>query len=101
MQIRVYVGMHQAVYPYCLHCKCKPLEKNACCELPITSIEELFKESTAISDTAAIIIEPILGEGGYVVPPKGFMQRLRDLCDANGILLIVDEVQSGMVVTSN
>jgi 4-aminobutyrate aminotransferase/(S)-3-amino-2-methylpropionate transaminase len=48
------------------------------------------------NDTAAIIVEPFLGEGGYVIPPKEFLQGLRELCDRYGILLIVDEIQSGM-----
>ena len=41
-------------------------------------------------------MEPVLGEGGYIVPPDGWLQALRDLCDRHGILLIADEVQSGM-----
>jgi len=89
-------GMHQAAYPYCVHCKCKPAGKELCCDAAIDSIEEMFKESSPASDTAAIIIEPVLGEGGYVLPPKGFMKKLRKLCDDHGILLIADEVQSGM-----
>ena len=42
-----------------------------------------------------MIIEPVLGEGGYVPPPAGFLNRLRQVCDRHGILLILDEVQSG------
>lgn len=47
-------------------------------------------------DVSAILLEPILGEGGYVIPPSGFLPSLRQLCDQYGILLIVDEVQAGM-----
>jgi 4-aminobutyrate aminotransferase/(S)-3-amino-2-methylpropionate transaminase len=47
-------------------------------------------------ETAAIIVEPFLGEGGYVIPPREFLQGLRQLCDEYGILLIADEIQSGM-----
>lgn len=47
------------------------------------------------NELAAVLIEPVQGEGGYVVPPKAFMQALRQVCDENGILLIADEVQSG------
>jgi len=47
-------------------------------------------------DVAAVIVEPILGEGGYVVPPAGFLPRLRELTREHGILLIVDEIQTGM-----
>jgi 4-aminobutyrate aminotransferase/(S)-3-amino-2-methylpropionate transaminase len=45
---------------------------------------------------AAVIIEPVLGEGGFVVPPPGYFQRLRSLCDDRGILLIADEIQTGI-----
>ena len=47
-------------------------------------------------DIAAIIVEPIQGEGGYIIPPKNFFPRLRELCNRHGILLILDEVQSGV-----
>ena len=56
----------------------------------------LFKTTTPPEDVAAIIAEPIQGEGGYIVPATGFWQGLRDLCDRYGILLIADEVQSGI-----
>ncbi|MBA3469428.1 MAG: acetyl ornithine aminotransferase family protein [Herpetosiphonaceae bacterium] len=56
----------------------------------------LFTTTTPPEDVAAIIAEPIQGEGGYIVPPHGFWQGLRDICDRYGILLIADEVQSGI-----
>lgn len=56
----------------------------------------LFASNVPPSEVAAILIEPIQGEGGYLVPPDGFMQGLRSLCDRHGILLICDEVQSGV-----
>ncbi len=56
----------------------------------------LFTTTTPPEDVAAIIAEPIQGEGGYIVPAPGFWQGLRDLCDRYGILLIADEVQSGV-----
>ena len=59
-------------------------------------IRMLFQRSLPPSDVAAILIEPIQGEGGYVVPPPGFLSGLRQLCDEHGILLIFDEVQSGV-----
>jgi 4-aminobutyrate aminotransferase len=56
----------------------------------------LFHSNVPPSEVAAILIEPIQGEGGYVVPPDGFLPGLRQLCDRHGILLIFDEVQSGI-----
>jgi 4-aminobutyrate aminotransferase len=57
--------------------------------------EKLFKTTVAPEEVAAIFVEPIQGEGGYVVAPPVFMQELRRICDRHGILLVVDEVQSG------
>jgi 4-aminobutyrate aminotransferase len=56
----------------------------------------LFRHMVSPHEVAAIFVEPVLGEGGYVVPPEGWMRYLRDLCDKHGILLVADEVQSGM-----
>ncbi len=56
----------------------------------------IFKNLVSPDEVAAVLVEPIQGEGGYVVPPASFFPRLRDLCDRHGILLIVDEVQTGM-----
>ena len=58
--------------------------------------EEILGKITPAEDVAGILVEPIQGEGGYIVPPKGFFPALRKLCDKHGILLIADEVQSGM-----
>src|ERR1700722_13780886 len=58
--------------------------------------DELFTQNVPAAEVAAILIEPIQGEGGYLVPPDGFLQGLRELCDRHGILLIFDEVQSGI-----
>ena len=59
-------------------------------------IRMLFERNVPPSEVAAILVEPIQGEGGYVVPPDGFLAGLRALCDQHGILLIFDEVQSGI-----
>ena len=58
--------------------------------------EVLFQRMTEPGDVAAIFVEPIQGEGGYVVPPAGWLAELRELCDRHGILLVMDEVQSGI-----
>jgi len=60
------------------------------------AVERLFATSLAPEQVAAFVVEPILGEGGYVVPPRAFLPTLRRLCDDHGILLIVDEVQTGL-----
>lgn len=57
---------------------------------------DLFRHTVAPDEVAAIVVEPVLGEGGYIVPPKEFLVRLRQICDDHGILLVFDEVQSGM-----
>lgn len=58
--------------------------------------EQLFRQVVPAEEVAGILVEPIQGEGGYIVPPAGFFPALRNLCDKYGILLIADEVQSGM-----
>jgi 4-aminobutyrate aminotransferase len=58
--------------------------------------DELFRTIVPADEVAGIVVEPIQGEGGYLVPPKAFLQELRQLADRYGILLIFDEVQSGM-----
>lgn len=65
-------------------------------EIVVDYIEEqLFRNILSPNDVAGILIEPIQGEGGYVVPAPGFFTRLREVCDRHGILLMVDEIQSG------
>jgi 4-aminobutyrate aminotransferase len=85
-------GVFVAPYPYAY--KLGMSEEKAA-EYCLAALEELLLTQTSPAETAAILIEPVLGEGGYVVPPAAFMQGLRKLCDRTGILLILDEVQSG------
>lgn len=69
---------------------------DTCDEDVIRYIEEkIFPMEVSPEEVAAIVVEPIQGEGGYIVPPMTFLKRLREICDTYGILLIVDEVQSG------
>jgi 4-aminobutyrate aminotransferase len=62
----------------------------------VAYIEQLMERNVPADEVAAILVEPIQGEGGYVVPPDGFLAGLRALCDRHGILLIFDEVQAGV-----
>jgi len=82
-------------YPYCFHCpfSCRP---SGCSMACFAHLEEMLRRYITPGDLAAIIIEPVLGEGGYVPAPAPFLASLRRLCDQHGILLIFDEVQSGM-----
>ncbi|KAL8648035.1 MAG: hypothetical protein Q9226_006168, partial [Calogaya cf. arnoldii] len=87
-------------FPYCAQCsiaRSTSFKNNFgnCCQDPLLQLELLLKRESAPSDTAAIFIEPVLGEGGYVPPPAHYLSRLREICDKNNILLVADEVQSG------
>jgi 4-aminobutyrate aminotransferase len=62
----------------------------------VAYIEQLMERNVPADEVAAILVEPIQGESGYVVPPEGFLSGLRKLCDRHGILLIFDEVQAGV-----
>jgi 4-aminobutyrate aminotransferase len=85
-------GVFVAPYPYAYKLG---MNEAATTEYCLNALQELLLSQTSPAETAAILIEPELGEGGYVVPPAAFMKGLRDLCDKHGILLIMDEVQSG------
>jgi 4-aminobutyrate aminotransferase/(S)-3-amino-2-methylpropionate transaminase len=65
----------------------------------LSALDELFKSDIQPDRVAAIIIEPVQGEGGFYPVPDGFLQELRELCDTHGILLIVDEIQTGFART--
>jgi 4-aminobutyrate aminotransferase len=65
----------------------------------IEALERLFKADVDPARVAAMVIEPVQGEGGFYVASKSFMQKLRDMCDQHGILLIIDEVQTGFART--
>ncbi|GAA6020548.1 hypothetical protein JCM10207_008665 [Rhodosporidiobolus poonsookiae] len=64
-------------------------------EQALFRLELLLKQETAPRDTAAILLEPVLGEGGYIPAPKGYLEGLRKICDKHGLLLVIDEVQTG------
>jgi len=89
-------GVHHMPYAYCYRCAYGK-EPDSCAVECVKAIEtELFRTSVAPEDVAAIFVEPVQGEGGYVVPPRKFFDELRRLADGLGILLVADEVQSGM-----
>jgi 4-aminobutyrate aminotransferase len=85
--------IHHVPYPRGCH-GCETPEGGCAC---VRQIEDtLFHRTAPPEEVAAIFVEPIQGEGGYHVPPRGFLPALRDLCDRYGILLVADEVQTGM-----
>lgn len=90
-------GVHHVDYAHCSDCplhKTRPNCGIACVEEGI--VEDLFGHTLPPDEVAAIVLEPIQGEGGYIVPPREFLVKLRELCDRHGILLVFDEVQSGI-----
>jgi 4-aminobutyrate aminotransferase len=85
-------GVYVAPFPYAYALGMTEEQAGQFC---LEQLEYLLASQTAPKETAAILIESVLGEGGYVVPPASFMKGLREICDKHGILLIFDEVQSG------
>lgn len=85
-------GVYVAPYPYAFRLG---MAEEQASQFALSSLEELLITQIAPHDVAAILIEPVLGEGGYVVPPTSFMKGLREICDKHGIMLIFDEIQSG------
>lgn len=85
-------GVYVAPFPYAYAMNMTEEQASQHC---LEQLEYLLASQTAPKETAAILIESVLGEGGYVVPPTSFMKGLREICDKHGIMLIFDEVQSG------
>lgn len=85
-------GIFVAPFPYAFR---YGWDEETATDFCVAGLERLLRTQTAPEETAAMVIEPVLGEGGYVVPPKRFLRKLRQLCDRHGILLVLDEVQSG------
>jgi len=89
-------GVHHMPYAYCYRCAYGK-SPDSCAVECVKAIEtELFRTTVPAQEVAAIFVEPIQGEGGYVVPPRKFFDELRNLADKHGILLVADEVQCGM-----
>ena len=85
--------VHFARFPYPY--RSSAADPEACAQEALADIERLFEHVIAPQDVAAILLEPIQGEGGYVIPPRSWLVALRGICDEHGILLIFDEVQTG------
>ena len=78
-----------------------PYSARTCCNGPVESLKWILKQQSAPSETAAIIVEPIMGEGGFLTPPPSFLPALRKICDEHGIVLIIDEVTFWQACRSN
>jgi 4-aminobutyrate aminotransferase len=89
-------GAHHVPYAYCYRCAYGKTPDSCAVECVQVIESELFRTVLPSEDCAAIFVEPVQGEGGYIVPPKKFFDELRRVADKHGILLIFDEVQSGM-----
>ncbi len=89
-------GVVHVPYAYCYRCAYH-LTYPECDLACVDAIEELWlHKSVPPDEVAAVFVEPVQGEGGYIVPPPGWLAKLRALCDKYGILLVADEVQSGV-----
>jgi 4-aminobutyrate aminotransferase/(S)-3-amino-2-methylpropionate transaminase len=86
--------VYRVPYGYCYRCSYN-LEYPSCRLHCVDAIEDVFKRYVEADKVAAVVVEPVLGEGGFVVPPGDWLPRLRDLASRHGILLVADEVQTG------
>ncbi|MCW2539516.1 MAG: gabT4 [Frankiales bacterium] len=86
-------GVHMAPFPYAYR---YGWDEQTAVEFALRELDYLFKTRTATEDTAAFLIEPVLGDGGYLPTPPAFLEGLRDRADRHGIQLIIDEVQAGV-----
>jgi 4-aminobutyrate aminotransferase len=89
-------GVTHVPFGYCYRCPYNL--KFPTCNLHCVEVieDEYFAKTVPPEEVAAVFVEPIQGEGGYVVPPPGYHQRLKEICEKFGILYVADEVQSGM-----
>ncbi len=89
--------VHTAPFPYPLACRIRPPhDAETCGDHSLSEIEAMLDHEIPPEHVAALLIEPVLGEGGYVAAPASFLRRLRALADRIGALLIFDEVQTGL-----
>jgi 4-aminobutyrate aminotransferase/(S)-3-amino-2-methylpropionate transaminase len=88
-------AIHRTPYAYCYRCSFG-LEYKSCNMRCVEFIKDTLATHISPDSVAAILLEPIIGEGGFIFPPKEFVKSLRMICDENGIVLISDEIQTGM-----
>ena len=89
-------SVYHAAYPYCYRAAGGVARSGGCtCDWE-AQLDLMFHQLVYPDKVAAIIVEPVIGEGGYIVPPPGFLPRLREITREHGILLIADEVQTGL-----
>jgi 4-aminobutyrate aminotransferase len=89
-------GTHHIPYANCYRCAYGKTPDSCAVECVKVIEDQLFRHTVPPEEVAAIFVEPVQGEGGYVVPPKKFFDELRSVADKHGILIVADEVQSGM-----
>ena len=89
-------GVYHTPYPYCFRCPLKHESPDTCGMACLNLVEKALTTVVPPEDLAAIIVEPIAGEGGYIVPPDWFLKGIREICNRHDILLIADEVQTGL-----
>ncbi|GAB6136998.1 4-aminobutyrate--2-oxoglutarate transaminase [Halanaerobaculum tunisiense] len=89
---------YKVPYAYCYRCS-HGLEYPECNMKCITNFKNLFKQEIPADEIAAVVMEPVQGEGGFIAPPQEFIQGIKKICEENDILLIADEVQTGFART--
>src|SRR3984885_12633871 len=89
-------GAHHVPYANCYRCPYGQTPDRCAVECVSVIEDQLFRHTVPAQEVAAIFVEPVQGEGGYLVPPRKFFDELRKLADKHGILIVADEVQSGM-----
>jgi 4-aminobutyrate aminotransferase / (S)-3-amino-2-methylpropionate transaminase / 5-aminovalerate transaminase len=91
--------IYRVPYAYCYRCSYGKTYPDCKIRCGSQAFDEFFRRHVAQENVAAIIVEPVLGEGGFVVPPPEFFADVRAICDKHGIVLIADEVQTGVART--
>jgi len=85
--------IYHVPYPYCY--RCPTARPDGCCGAPLASLARALETQVPVEQVAAVLVEPVQGEGGFVVPPADFLPELAAFCRERHLLLIIDEVQTG------